>query len=228
VASPKLRGLVSGDRRTLLDGQSATMIDIDFETPRALLVVVQLAIPGTTGQAAATVTIRSGVERATLNVDKLDTIGMTRVVLARSLQVNVANDAANSVNGYANQPQIDARAVVIPIDISASPDIFGSNSLGVSTDVDPLAGVPSMLRGAVAASVADVVLAAAGAEGVCIYNNSASANLYVGLGTAATLTDFTVKIGPGQYYETPFGWNGAVHGIWDAAVGSCMVTRILS
>lgn len=60
--------------------------------------------------------------------------------------------------------------------------------------------------------------------GVAVYNDS-TADLYLKIGTGATTTDFTVKVPPDGYYETPYGIAGkAITGVWSAAVGAAQVT----
>jgi hypothetical protein len=57
-----------------------------------------------------------------------------------------------------------------------------------------------------------------------IYNDAAGA-LYVKFGTAATSTDFTVKIAAGGYFELPSPvYAGAITGILDVGTGNAQVT----
>jgi len=85
-------------------------------------------------------------------------------------------------------------------------------------------------RRAVAASATSVAIAAADPErvGLSIYNNSTT-TLYVGLGTvAASLSDFTVAVPVGGFYEVPTGWAGfAVQGIWAGSpTGNAQITEV--
>ena len=41
-------------------------------------------------------------------------------------------------------------------------------------------------------------------------------------GATASLSDFSVKMGPGSYYEVPFGHRGQIDGIWEADAGGTM------
>lgn len=78
---------------------------------------------------------------------------------------------------------------------------------------------------------ASIVVASSDRAGVSIYNNHASANLYVRCGdTAATTTagGFTQKIAAGGSWETPFLYRGAIQGIWDSGSGnSASVTEYI-
>lgn len=76
------------------------------------------------------------------------------------------------------------------------------------------------------------VLAAAGValgrKGATVFNDSAAV-LYLALGSAASLTDFTVKIQPDGYYEVPMGYSGIITGIWASdAGGSARITELVN
>ena len=63
-------------------------------------------------------------------------------------------------------------------------------------------------------------------RGLTIYNQTSQV-LYVKMGTTATLTDFTLIMDVSGYYESPFGYNGAVWGIQGAAAtGLVYVTEV--
>jgi hypothetical protein len=80
----------------------------------------------------------------------------------------------------------------------------------------------------VTASVTSGTLLAANAarRGATVWNDSTSI-LYVrlGAGTAAA-TAATVKLVADAYYELPYGFTGAVVGVWVSAVGSARVTEV--
>ena len=89
-------------------------------------------------------------------------------------------------------------------------------------------------RTSVAAAAADTLILASNAarKGATIYNDSASATLYLALGTtAASLTNFTAALlpitnGVAGYYEVPFGFTGQIRGIWSAAVGNARISEL--
>lgn len=58
--------------------------------------------------------------------------------------------------------------------------------------------------------------------GASVFNDSTSA-MYVNLGSSASTTAFVVKLAAASYYEVPFGYTGAVNGIWDTATGAARV-----
>ncbi|MCC5641097.1 hypothetical protein LC593_35810 [Nostoc sp. CHAB 5844] len=76
----------------------------------------------------------------------------------------------------------------------------------------------------VAASVTSQTIAAINSnrKGLTIWNDS-TATLYIDFDSAASATDFAVKISAGGYYEMPFDYTGVISGIWSAANGSALV-----
>jgi hypothetical protein len=79
------------------------------------------------------------------------------------------------------------------------------------------------------ASSATVVTLFNGNGGVKVRTifNESSAKLYVKFGVTASLTDYTVQVAAGGYYEFPQPalYNGLVTGIWDAANGNARLTE---
>lgn len=66
-------------------------------------------------------------------------------------------------------------------------------------------------------------------KGASIYNNS-TANLLVDLIPATGSVDaatFGLKIPSQSYYELPFGYTGAIMGLWDAVNGSALVREFV-
>jgi hypothetical protein len=105
---------------------------------------------------------------------------------------------------------------------------------GILTDVNgniiPLA--PTSSSTSTVTSVADqattVQLLAANTArvGASIQNDSTEI-LYVKLGTTASLTDYTVKMVAGAYYEVPFGYTGRIDGIWaNNSTGAALVDEL--
>lgn len=63
-----------------------------------------------------------------------------------------------------------------------------------------------------------------GGRRVLFFNHHPGA-LFLKFGNGATVTDFTVKLSSGSYYETPLPVHtGAFTGIWDAAGGRVLIT----
>lgn len=79
----------------------------------------------------------------------------------------------------------------------------------------------------VAASASNTTLLSANSNrlGATIFNDSTIANLFVKLGSTASLTSFTVRITPYSYYEVPFNYTGIIAGIWNVAIGDVRITE---
>lgn len=237
LRAKKTRLGLAGDRRTLKEGESAQLISLEFELPRALLVLVSLR-DATSPDALANCTIRvvTGIDRSITEDETLaNSNGINRTIVARSVQVTVVNPVGAVV------PVVDVRAVCVPLDISVPPSLFGStrSAFGSILDmsVDSIYGNPGAGYNAVAQSAVTVTIAAPieVPKGVTVYNNSA-ANLFLKLwdgagtgGSVDTVSDYTIKMVPGSYYEVPFGFTGAIAGVWDAAgAGFANVTFLRS
>jgi hypothetical protein len=84
-------------------------------------------------------------------------------------------------------------------------------------------------RFSVASSATSVVIFPAnGRSGGRTIQNESSAILYLAFGsTPASLTDYTVQIAAGAYYEFPVTryYGGEVRGIWAAANGNARCTE---
>jgi hypothetical protein len=63
-------------------------------------------------------------------------------------------------------------------------------------------------------------------KGATIWNNS-TANLYIDFDSAASTSDYAVKIASGGYYELPFSYTGIISGIWDAVNGNALVRELI-
>lgn len=91
-------------------------------------------------------------------------------------------------------------------------------------------GSQGSTQSSVAASVTSVSLLAASdaRAGATIFNDTTDSSnfLYVKLGATASTTSFTIKMNPGGYYEVPYGYNGAIDGIWTVASGNARITEL--
>ncbi len=104
----------------------------------------------------------------------------------------------------------------------------GGSSSGVSAPTPATQAIPTSVN----ASTSSVTLLAANAarKGATIWNSS-TATLYVDLdtssGATASATDYTVTLGPGDYYEVPYDYTGIILGIWDVATGKALIRELL-
>lgn len=113
----------------------------------------------------------------------------------------------------------------------------GSAQRRIKTDASGITQAATVPTGAAASAVTSVAASASSVsllasnssrKAATFYNDSASAYLSIKLGATASATSFTVKLGPGGYYELPTAvtYRGAIDGIWDAAVGSARITEL--
>jgi hypothetical protein len=79
---------------------------------------------------------------------------------------------------------------------------------------------------AVTVTTASTVVLASSASriGATVFNPSPSANVFLALGQTPTTSLYTVKLGPGGYYEVPENFTGAVNGIVASSSQSVNVT----
>jgi hypothetical protein len=71
-----------------------------------------------------------------------------------------------------------------------------------------------------------IIVANASRRDLLLYNESTSI-LYLLFGTGvASVTNYTIQIAGGGYYEVSYGYTGALKGIWLAANGAVQVTEL--
>jgi hypothetical protein len=84
-------------------------------------------------------------------------------------------------------------------------------------------------RTAVVSAAVDTSLLALSTSryGATVFNDT-DKTLYLALGTvAASTSSYTVQVPAGGYYEVPFGYCGAVRGIWATApTGNAVITEL--
>lgn len=99
----------------------------------------------------------------------------------------------------------------------------------VVTGTVSISKAPTGSNASVAASTSQVTLLAANTnrKGATVFNDSASSDLKLSLGSTASATSFTIVIAPQGYYEVPFSYTGIITGIWAAAVGSARMTELV-
>jgi hypothetical protein len=119
--------------------------------------------------------------------------------------------------------------------------VIGSGSAGTpSAGVISIQGITSMTPvitaekkastgtvTSVAGSATSVSLLASNTSrlGAVIHNDSTSV-LYVKLGATASTASFTARLTTQSNYEVPFGYTGAIDGIWNSAAGNARITEL--
>lgn len=131
--------------------------------------------------------------------------------------VNMAQVGGNNVDVNSGNKGNGTQRVVIATDQPALSTPMPTKETRASTPA----------QSSVAGSASSVSLLASNANrlGATIYNDS-TVNLYVRLGSTASTSNFTVKLAPGDYYEVPFNYTGAIDGIWDSATGNARITEL--
>ena len=206
-----IRGL-PGDVRRLLPGQSCQAIDVEYGQPLPLLAVVQVTREDNGAATTASIRISTGVERGIL-VDEtvLNSAGFQRTVLARSITIVVVNTS--------NVP-VFVKAIVVPMNLTAEPSLFGSSAFGTDLVVDPNIGSSVYTVNSTAAQVFSQLLGIA-SLGTSIFHSSTGSNAYIlfGLGAAGTAAgQFSLRMVPMSYFEIPPEWQGVqMSAIWDGA-----------
>lgn len=116
------------------------------------------------------------------------------------------------------------------VDVKVNPS--GSLLVEASTNGTPLSVAEEVSSGATTVSVAatttpfTILAANANRKGATFYNTSATAKLYVTLGSNVSLTLFTIIVDPNGYYEVPFNYVGLVSAVFDSATGGANVTEL--
>jgi len=114
-----------------------------------------------------------------------------------------------------------------PIYVSSSTTapVWVTGSITTTAEVNPTATVASVAS-TVTGSGVTLKAANGSRRGLTIYNDSTKI-LFVKLGPAVTVTDFSVKLSAQGYYEVPANYTGIVTGVWSGVNGFAYVTEIL-
>lgn len=113
--------------------------------------------------------------------------------------------------------------------VGVSGGVLTRVSVGAGGQLEASVSSATGTQTSVASSASDTTILAANTSraGATIFNDSTSA-VYVLLANAASsATNYSVKIGAGGYYETPFGYTGIIKGIWASANGYARVTELV-
>jgi hypothetical protein len=111
----------------------------------------------------------------------------------------------------------------------ANVQIFKLDSNG-ALQVNPTKANSAVITTAAASLInAELLAANAEREGAIVYNNS-NRPMFIKLGSAATTSSFTIKLGAFDYYEVPAGYTGSIHALWTdaAAAGDARITELVN
>lgn len=98
------------------------------------------------------------------------------------------------------------------------------SSGGVLQPPTSATATPTTVPSAIAST--PILVANAARKGATVWNDS-TATLYLDLDAEVSLINYAAKLGPGDYYEVPFGFTGALAGIWSAANGNALVREFV-
>lgn len=164
----------------------------------------------------------AGTQRVTIANDSTPIGALTEAAPA-------SDTASSGLNGRLQRiaQRLTSLIALVPSALTGSGNFKAAlvESTATVTTKETRAGTPS--QSSVAGSASSVSLLASNANrlGATIYNDSTS-NLYVRLGSTASTSNFTVKLAQDDYYEVPFGYTGAIDGIWDSATGNARITEL--
>jgi hypothetical protein len=224
---------------TVGDGGSSLTVDNGgtFVTQEngAALTALQLIddTVATTGSAITTKGIAAvGTDGTNARVLKTDTSGELQVDVltlpASTNTIEVVGDVAEDQALSGNPVRIGMRASAAePSSMSGDGDIVTPWGDRKGRQVVTMKAATSSVTSVNDAATSQSLLASNTSRlGATIHNDSTSI-LYLKLGTTASTTSYTVKMLPDSYYEVPFGYTGAIDGIWSSdASGAARITEI--
>jgi hypothetical protein len=128
--------------------------------------------------------------------------------------------AADDIGGVLHQRV----KVVIGADGASDGDVSETNKLPVVSS-NATSNTTAVTQ--VSSSASSVMLLDSNSDrkGAAFFNDSTQV-LYIKLGTTASATSYTVRMGAGAYYELPAPiYIGRIDGIWASANGSALITE---
>lgn len=190
-------------------------------------------ISGTITANAGSGTFQTNITNSTLAVTQSGTwstemqdgsgtpLTSTLVSGKQALDVNIAGGVTLDVNLSHTNDSILVYGNDGTTDQKIRTDGSGNTQVGI-------AGIATAAITSVAASVTSVPLLALNANRkmVTIYNDSTS-EMFLALGSAASTTNFTVRLKTNDYYELPLPiYLGSVNAVWDTATGNARITEL--
>lgn len=157
-------------------------------------------------------------------------MGLNDLTTGFLVGARAASSSTNTSSG------ILASGIVAVLD-DTSPTAITENSFGsvrMSSDrslfTTPRSTTPTQTSVASSASSVSLLAANNARKGATITNDS-TAILYLKLGATASTTSYTVTLNgavaaPFVYYEVPYGYVGAIDGIWASANGNARITEL--
>ena len=133
----------------------------------------------------------------------------------------------SGANGSSTNPFYMTSSLTSPVYVSVSSSaaapVFITGSIVSVQDINTTATVTS--SNGVTSTV--TLLAANTLRRGALFYNDSSKILFLKLGSAATTTDFSVRLSSQGYYEVPNNYVGIVTGIWNGVNGAVYITEIV-
>lgn len=198
-----------------------TIADVATQTTLAAILAKIIAAPATEAKQDTTITALGTLLTTAAFQARINTLGQKAA--ANSTPVVLASDQSAIA--------LDAATLAALETINAAQSGVWTVQPGNTANTTPWlvketrAATPS--QSSVVGSATSVALLAANANrlGATVYNDS-SAILYLKLGATASTTSFSVAMAASSYFEAPFGYTGAIDGIWTSATGNARITEL--
>ncbi len=181
---------------------------------------VSVVLDGTTYRLAVDSILSDGYNQlgTATNPLRIDPVGQTVQPVMGMVVAQGNAPVGNSFRGYP--------VVIAGVDGYGNiqiPEIDGYGNVSVQQAKSSTAN-----DGYVAATTSNVRLLSENPNrlGATIFNDSTIAILYLKLGVAASMTNYTVQVFPSGYYEVPYEYTGEIDGIWTASVGFATITEL--
>jgi hypothetical protein len=180
-----------------------------------------LPVSGTFWQTTQPVSLASVPSHAVTNAGIFG-VQLTEYTPVSGRLPTVVGDSSGAAVTATSAPGGSSRGLVVRV--AGSVGVTQSGSFSVNLGRPGTATITS-----VAGSATNVLLLAGNSNrfGATIYNDSTSP-LYIAFFAASSLSQFTVKVLAGGYYEVPFGFTGDINGIWESATGDARITEMTS
>lgn len=211
---------------------TGTALDVNIKTPATLPVSVA-SVPTHAVTQSGTWTVQPG-NTANTTAWKVDGSAVTQPISAVSLPLpstaatstkqsdgsqksQVVDGSGNVIGATGNALDVNIKTpATLPVSVAAT--IITKGTLSSTATTSQVADT---------ASSTTLLSLNANRLGATITNDS-TANLYVKLGTTASLTDYTVRIIQYGYYEVPYNYTGRIDGIWatNPSSGSARITEL--
>lgn len=155
-----------------------------------------------------------------------DTSLLAGAVSGTELQVDIVSSAAIPITDNGSTITVDDGGTSLTVDGTVTANLSATDNAVLDTIAANTGRGSSSSLANVSGSATSVQILAANASRLeAIITNDSTADLYLKLGTTASTTSYTVKLGQDESYITD-KYTGRIDGIWASATGAARVTEI--